>query len=246
MLDNGILSGERTNGNGKAIRNRILLGLPDGEFRRLRPYLEYVDLPHHFCLHEAGRRLKFAYFLNDGLASVIVSTREGRCVEAGVVGLEGFIGSALIAGVQWGPLREQMQIAGSGHRIAARALSSVLGNCAVFQARLIRYAVLHGLQVAQTAACNRVHEVHQRLARWLLLAQDRLPDSIVPITHDFLAIMLGTDRPTVSITAADLQRRKVIEYKRGVIRVRNRKRLEAVACECYDVIRQFDGELGLR
>lgn len=246
MLDNGILSGERTNGEGKAISNRILLGLPDGEYRRLRQHLEYVDLPHHFYLHGPGRTVKFAYFLNGGLASVIVPTREGRSVEAGVAGLEGFVGTALIAGVQWSPLREQMQIAGSGFRIAARAFLSIVAECPVFQARMVRYAVLHGLQVAQTAACNRLHEVHQRLARWLLLAQDRLTDSIIPITHDFLAIMLGTDRPTVSITAADLQRRKVIEYKRGVIKVRNRKRLEAVACECYDVIRQFDGELGLR
>jgi CRP-like cAMP-binding protein len=112
--------------------------------------------------------------------------------------------------------------------------------------RLIRYAVLQSLQVAQTAACNRLHEVSQRLARWLLLAQDRLDAATVPITHDFLATMLGTDRPSVSLAAASLQRKHLIAYRRGLVRIRNRKRLEAEACECYETIRQFDGELGLR
>lgn len=244
--DNGIRPGERTSSNGHAIRNKILLGLPDAEFHRVRTCLEFLELPHHYSLHAPGKRVNHAYFLNRGLASIVVSTRDGRDVEAGVAGCEGFIGTTLIAGLQRDPLREQMQIAGEGFRIGAETLRVLLEESPALRMRLIRYAVLQSLQVAQTAACNRLHEVSQRLARWLLLAQDRLDEATVPITHDFLATMLGTDRPSVSLAAAALQRKHLIAYRRGIVKIRNRKRLEADACECYETIRQFDGELGLR
>ncbi len=100
------------------------------------------------------------------------------------------------------------------------------------------------MQVAQTAACNRLHDIEQRLARWLLMTQDRVDLVLLPITHDFLATMLGTDRPTVSLAAGVLQRNEVIEYTRGAVKIVNRKKLEDSACECYAVIRQYDGELG--
>ena len=111
---------------------------------------------------------------------------------------------------------------------------------------LSRYAVIHGMQVAQTAACNRLHNVEQRLARWLLMAQDGVESGSLPITHDFLATMLGTDRPTVSLAAGVLQRKKIIEYTRGAVKIVNRKKLEDSACECYGVIRQYDGKFGLK
>ena len=139
-----------------------------------------------------------------------------------------------------------MQIAGDGFRVAAHALQTILTESPILLQSLTRYAVLLGMQVAQTAACNRLHEVQQRLARWLLLAQDRLSSPTVPITHDFLATMLGTDRPSVSLAAAELQRWKAIGYKRGIVKVLNRKRLERASCECYEVIHQFDSEFGRR
>ena len=111
---------------------------------------------------------------------------------------------------------------------------------------LSRYAVLQWMQIAQTAACNRLHEVQQRLARWLLMAQDRVDSASLPITHDFLATMLGTDRPSVSLAAAMLQRRNIIAYTRGSIKILNRKKLEGFACECYGIIQQLNGELGLK
>jgi len=96
------------------------------------------------------------------------------------------------------------------------------------------------MQVAQTAACNRLHKIEERLARWLLIAQDRVDSGNVPITHDFLATMLGTDRPSVSLAAAILQRKKIIEYARGSVKILNRKELEQFACECYAIIRQYN------
>jgi CRP-like cAMP-binding protein len=102
------------------------------------------------------------------------------------------------------------------------------------------------MQISQTAACNRLHDIERRLARGLLMAQDRVDDGVVAITHDFLATMLGTDRPSVSVAAASLQRKEIIDYTRGTVRILNRKNLEASACECYQTIQQFNGEIDLR
>jgi CRP-like cAMP-binding protein len=239
-------NGERTNNAGKPVGNKILLSISDADYRRIRPFLEYVDLPHHLNLHEPSDRLRFAYFLNCGLASVVVATKGGRDVEAGVVGPEGFVGTALAVGLDRSPLSEVVQIAGHGFRIAARAMHSVLDNAPDLQMSLSRYAVLQGMQVAQTAACNRLHDVAQRLARWLLMAQDRVDSGTLPITHDFLAIMLGTDRPSVSLAAAALQEKRIIRYRRGTVQILNRKKLETSACVCYGVVQQLNGELGLK
>jgi CRP-like cAMP-binding protein len=111
---------------------------------------------------------------------------------------------------------------------------------------LSRYAAIRGMQVAQTAACNRLHDIEQRLARWLLMTQDRVGSGSLAITHDFLATMLGTDRPTVSVAASVLQRKAVIEYTRGAVKIVHRSKLEDCACECYGVIQQYDGEFTLK
>lgn len=245
MTKSGSRLGQRSDSKGMKISNRILIQIPNDEFHRLRPYLEFLELPHRFSLREPGRMVRCGYFLNCGLASIVVSTRDGKDVEAGVVGCEGFVGTAILAGLQRSPMREQMQIAGTGFRVEAGRFTEVLEQSPNLKLSLTRYAILHGMQVAQTAACNRLHEVRERLARWLLLAQDRLSTVIVPITHDFLATMLGTDRSSVTLAAGSLQRKKIIECDRGVVKVANRERLERAACECYGVIRRFDGYLGL-
>jgi CRP-like cAMP-binding protein len=125
-------------------------------------------------------------------------------------------------------------------------LQNTLESAPRLQEILSRYAAIRGMQVAQTAACNRLHDIEQRLARWLLMTQDRVDSESLPITHDFLATMLGTDRPTVSLAAGVLQKKKIIEYMRGAVKIVNRKKLEASVCECYEVIRQYDGDLGMK
>jgi CRP-like cAMP-binding protein len=196
-------------------------------------------------LHEAGGRLEFAYFLNRGLISLVVVMKDGRTAEAGIVGNEGFTGTQSIVGLRKGPLRGVVQITGDGFRIKVGALQDVLELTPHFRMMLNRYAAIRGMQIAQTAACNRLHEIRQRLARWLLMTQDRVDTGTLPITHDFLATMLGTDRPSVSLAAGVLQKERLIEYTRGAVKIVNRKKLEDSACECYRVIRQYDGDLGL-
>jgi CRP-like cAMP-binding protein len=239
-------SGERTNTDGKPVSNIILLSISDSDYSSLRPHLEYVSLPNHLVLHEAGGKLEFAYFPNRGLISLVVAMKDGKTAEAGIVGNEGFTGTLAAVGLSGSPLRAVVQITGDGFRVEVGALQNTFESAPHLQLMLSRYAAIQGMQVAQTAACNRLHDIEPRLARWLLMTQDRVDSGSLPITHDFLATMLGTDRPTVSLAAGVLQRKKLIQYTRGAVKIVNRNKLEDSACECYGVIQQYNGELGLK
>ena len=245
-INSAALPGERTNSAGNPVNNEILLWISDSEYRIVRPHLEYLGLPSHLTLHEPSEKLKFLYFPNSGLISLIVPMQDGQTVEAGVIGREGAAGVAIAVGLTRSPVREIVQIAADGFKVDADVMPNILKSTPQFRMTLTRYAVVRGMQVAQTVACNRLHRIEQRLARWLLMAEDRVDSALVAMTHDFLATMLGTNRPTVSNAAAILQKRKSIEYVRGGVKIVNREKLEASSCECYGVIRQFDSELGLR
>jgi CRP-like cAMP-binding protein len=238
-------SGERTNTVGKPVSNIILLSIVENDYSLLRPHLEYIELPNHLVLHEAGQKLEFAYFPNRGLISLVVAMKDGKTAEAGVVGNEGFTGIQAAVGLSRSPLQAIVQITGDGFRVPVGALQELLESVPHLQLLLNRYAVLQGMQVAQTAACNRLHDLEQRLARWLLMTQDRVDSASLPITHDFLATMLGTNRSSVSLAAGILQREKSIEYTHGAVTILNRKRLEESACECYAIMQQYNGQLGL-
>jgi len=180
------------------------------------------------------------------MISLVVATKKGETVEVGVLGNEGFTPVQVIAGLTRTPHRAVMQVSGDGFKIDLNAFQPSLQSSPQLQAILNRYAAVHGLQVAQTAGCNRLHDLEQRLSRWLLLTQDRVGSGLLRITHDFLATMLGTDRPSVSLAAGALQRKRIIEYTHGAVKVLDRKKLETSACECYGVIAQFNGELALK
>lgn len=246
MSPEPVHSGERTSPEGKPVANSLLLALPGDEFRLIRPHLQFVCLPQRRSMHEANTKLEDAYFLNTGMVSLVFTTRDGDSVEVGVVGNEGFTPIPVSAGFRRSPHRAVMQIGGEGFRVSLDALESVLSSSPRLQALLHWYAAVHGLQVAQTAGCNRLHDLEQRLCRWLLLTQDRVGSGVLRITHDFLATMLGTDRPSVSLAAAVLQRKRIIEYAHGSVKILNRKKLEGSACECYGIIQAFSGELALR
>lgn len=238
--------GERTNAAGKPVGNVILLSMCDSEYGLFHPHLEYVELPDHLVLHEAGAKLDFAYFPNRGLISFVVAMEDGKTAEAGVVGNEGFAGIPAAVGLSRSPLQAVVQISGDGFRVEVEALQKILESAPHLQLLLSRFAVVQGMQVAQTAACNRLHEIEQRLARWLLMAQDRVDSGVLPITHDFLATMLGTNRSSVSLAAATLRKKNLIRYTPGAVTIVNRKKLEALACECYGIMQQHNGHLGLR
>jgi CRP-like cAMP-binding protein len=194
-------------------------------------------------LHELIEKVRFAYFPNRGLISLLVATKDGKTVEAGMVGSEGVLGISTLVGLTRSTLREIALISTDGFKVEAAAMRHILKSTPQLQMMLNRYAVVQGMQIAQTVACNRLHRIEQRLARWLLMAQERVASSLVALTHDDLATMLGTNRPTISNAAAILQKRKSIKYVRGAVKVISRKKLEVSACECYRVIQQLDREL---
>jgi CRP-like cAMP-binding protein len=241
-----IQSTNRTDASGKAVANKILLALPEIEYSLIRPDLEYFALPRHHTLHEPNEILKFVYFPNGGMFSLVVVTENGRSVEAGIVGKEGIVGLTSTVGLTRSPLRDVVQIAVDGFRVAVVVLQDALRSAPQLHMMLSRYSVLHGLQVSQTAACNRLHDTQQRLSRWLLMTQDRVDSETLRITHDFLATMLGTDRPSVTLAARRLQNKQLIEYSRGSVKILDRKKLEKCACECYGVIQRFNDDLGLK
>jgi CRP-like cAMP-binding protein len=234
-----VQAGERTNFEGKPVRNAILLAIPDEEFNGIREHLQLTELPQRTILHEARQKVESVYFLNSGMISLVFTTREGETVEVGVVGNEGFAPVSAAAGLHRTPHQAIMQISGEGFRLSIDHLETALKSGPRLREILNQRAAIHGLQVAQTAGCNRLHDLDQRLARWLLLTQDRVGSGLLRITHDFLATMLGTDRPSVSLAAGALQKKRIIEYTHGAVRVLNRKKLESSACECYDLIRQY-------
>src|SRR6202162_3671241 len=172
-------AGERTNVEGKPVRNIVLLAMPDDEYKLMRPDLAYVDLPHHLSLHEPTQNIEFVYFPNRGMVSQVVVTKDGRTVEVGVVGNEGYVGAGLAVGLSRSPVREIIQIAGDGFRMKGNALERILRSAPQLQVILNKHTGLQGMQVAQTAACNRLHDIEQRLSRWLLMTQDRVDSGLL-------------------------------------------------------------------
>jgi CRP-like cAMP-binding protein len=237
-------AGMRTDITGSPVKNVLLLSIPDEEFVTIRRYLEVVWVPQGRALQETGDKIQYAYFLNEGLASQVVSTTDGRSVEVAIVGREGMVGTPLAVGLQRGPYRAMMQIQGNALRIKASDLIENLADMPQLTLVLNRYILLQGLQIAQIAACNRLHEIEQRLARWLLMCQDRMDSDLLPVTHELLAQMLGTGRPSVSLAAGMLQRAGMIENLRGTVKIVNRKKLEDAACECYLAMQHFSAGVG--
>jgi CRP-like cAMP-binding protein len=237
---------ERTSAEGNRLGNKILLSIPDKEYALIRTHLEFLDMPHHLSLYEPGQPLEFVHFPNTGMVSLVIATEDGRTVEVGEVGREGFAGIQAAVGLSTNQVREIVQIAGDGFRIKIGTLRTVLESAPELQRILTRYAVVQAMQFAQTAACNRLHNIEQRLARWLLITQDRVDSVTLAITHDFLATMLGTDRPTVSLAAGILQNKGIIDYTRGTVQILSRAKLEGCSCECYRVIQQHNREIGLK
>jgi CRP-like cAMP-binding protein len=172
------------------------------------------------------------------MTSILTVLAEGKSVEVGLTGKEGFVGLPLIVGFSSGPTQAVVQIAGTALRINARSLIQVVRQCPVLSNQLQRYVQMLAMQGTQVAACNRIHEVEERLARWLLMCQDRINSNLVPLTQEFLAHMLGTRRASVTVAAGILQKAGLITYQRGHVNIVERTQLEAASCECYAIMRQ--------
>src|SRR5579864_6481614 len=212
--------------DGRDIGNTILRNLPRNEAAQILPSLEFVRLRLRQVLHETGETIKSGYFLNNGLGSVLTTQPDGKSVEVGLIGNEGFVGLPIIFGFKSSGLRVVTQADATAYRVDAAALLAILPQCHQLRERLQRFSMLLGMQSTQLAACNRLHDVVERLARWLLMSHDRIGGKTLPLTQEFLGQMLGTRRASVTVAAGVLQKAGMIEYSRGSVVIQNRAKLE--------------------
>jgi CRP-like cAMP-binding protein len=227
-------------------RNRILAALPAPEVARLAPHLSPRTFKRNQTLHDLGQIVEIAYFLEDGVCSIVTTMEDGGTVEVGMVGREGFVGVTALLGEGNSPYRSFIQIAGTGYAIKAKTLAEQsLNSSSQLSLSLRRNLQAWIVQISQTAACSRVHELEKRLARRLLMCHDRVQSDDLPITHEFLAMMLGVRRSSVTVAAGLLHRAGLIEYTHGHVRIENRRGLEKASCECYSVIHDEYVRLGL-
>jgi CRP-like cAMP-binding protein len=223
--------------NGDSNVNRLLATLPKNEYKRLSPRLKTVSLVFGEVLYEPGDAIKYVYFPNDSIISLIAKLSETSWLEVGMVGNEGMAGLAIFMGVSFSPTRALVQGAGTAMRMSSAAVRTEANRLGSLHHLVHRYSHSLLTQVSQSSACNRFHLVEARLARWLLMTNDRLAAKEFPLTQEFLSTMLGVRREGVSKAAGALQAAKLIRYSRGVITILNRRGLEAKSCHCYAIIK---------
>ena len=218
------------------IHNRILAALPALEFALVTENLTHAELASGEIVQRAGEAIASVYFIESGFISALTTLSDGQPLEVGLIGFEGVVGGSIVLGATHSHSEMMCQAAGAAYRIPAAALREAVSHAPRLRNLLLRYAHLFHVQVAQTAACNAHHELGQRLARWLLGAHDRSGTAELPLTQDWIAIMLGVRRSTVSIAASVLQRAGLIRYQHGHITIVDRPGLESAACECYEAV----------
>ena len=218
-------------------QNRLLAMLPDAEWQRWLPLLEWVDMPLGQVMYESGRTLSHVYFPTTAIVSLLYVMEDGASSEIAVVGNDGLVGFSLIMGGESTPSRAVVLSAGEGWRLRARAVKDEFDRPGPVMHLLLRYTQALITQMAQTAVCNRHHSLDQQLCRWLLLSLDRLQSNELVMTQELIANMLGVRREGVTEGAVRLQKLGLISYARGHITVLNRLGLEARTCECYAVVK---------
>jgi CRP-like cAMP-binding protein len=213
--------------------------LPADEFRRLLPHLKTIPTRLKYVFHKQGEPIRDVYFPNGGVCSVTAVLSSGESVEAATVGDEGMLGiEAFFTDDPVAPGNTLVQVPDtSAERLSVEDFRRELAERGALHDAVGRYVQVKIADMIQAAACNAIHQVQQRCARWLLMTHDRMHEQDFQLSHEFLAVMLGVQRPTVSVVAATLQQAGLIRYTHGRVTVTNRQGLEAAACECYPIVR---------
>ena len=216
--------------------NKLLSALSAQCRDRLGPDLEFMHLPLGQILYHQKQTIKYVYFPRRLAVSMVNLFEDGSSVEVGVVGREGMVGSSLLSGDDVSPHQAIVQIADGGWRMKAGVFKNEIASNGEMTSLIRRYSQALFTQVAQTAACNRLHPIVKRLARWMLLMQERVESDTLNLTHDFIATMLGARRAGVTLAAGTLQRQGIISYSRGKVIILDREKLEEAACECHRIV----------
>jgi CRP-like cAMP-binding protein len=229
----------------QSTENRLLELLSPADLARLRPHLESISFAYRQSLYEAGKPIDSVYFPVTGVASLVNTMASGAAAEVGTIGNEGMVGLPIILGDGIAPTSVYVQVPGSGWRLPAKVLHGELSRSESTRTVLLHYVHAFFNQVAQSAACNHFHHIEQRCCRWLLMTHDRVQSDKFLLTQEFLGMMLGVRRSSVTEAASKLKQLKLIDYQRGNVTILNRRGLEQHACECYAVSKkEFDRLLG--
>ena len=218
-------------------RNLLLAALPADELERLRPHLEPVLFEQRALLFEPEVPIEHVYFPETAVISLVSKLEDGRTVEVGTAGYEGMAGLSVFLAEDTSSVQAFAQVPGAAMRMDSKAFGLLASGPGPFHRLLLRYTQAFLTQVAQTAACNAAHLVEQRCARWLLMTHDRVDGDMIPLTHEFLAFMLGVRRSGVTVAMNAHQDAGLIQYDRGKVAIVDRAGLEGVSCECYYVVR---------
>lgn len=218
-------------------QNHVLAPLPAADRVRLAAAFEPYQSDHEVFV-DAGGTISHAYFPFAGLISVVAALNNGRRAEVATVGREGMAGLPLFLGSHTSLYEVVSQVAGHGLRMPAAVFTDEVGRSPALRTRLLRYTELRMAMLGQTAACNAVHRIGARLARWLLISHDSVDGDNFVLTHEFLSHMLAAERPSVTLAAGALQKRGCITYRRGSVVVKDRGQLERASCECYAIVRR--------
>jgi CRP-like cAMP-binding protein len=230
--------------NGKeALGNHLLAALPSEAYGRLGPHLEQITFALGEVVYESGAHMRYVYFPTTSHISLLYTMIDGSTAEMGLVGKEGVVGIALFMGGETTPNRAMVQGGGGAFRMRSKAMLDEFKRGGEFQHLLLRYTQALITQISQTAVCNRLHSVEQRLCRWLLMTHDLAQSDELQMTHEFISNMLGVRREGVTMAARRLQDMKVISYVRGHIRILDRKQLLSCVCECYQVVKDEHSRL---
>jgi CRP-like cAMP-binding protein len=221
------------------IANNLLAALPGKDYQRMLSGLKPVELVYGQILYEPAARIEQVYFPGNCLISLLTAVDKQRTLEVGMVGNEGMVGMPLALGISVSAVRALVQGTGTAMCMTTKRFLAEFRNCMALQRVLFRYTHFLMAQISQTAACNRFHDTNARLARWLLMTGDRLGADEFQLTQEFLADMLGIRRVGVTKAASALQRRNLIEYSRGHLRILDRQGLEAAACTCYRIVKDL-------
>ncbi len=228
----------------RSVENRLLRALSETEYERLATDLQTMPLRMNDLLHEPGVWASSVYFPAKGVISMLTVLASGTAIEVATIGNEGMADLSAFFGLRTSPARLLVQVPGWAYFMNREAFDEHLARSTELRQVLGQYSISMFIEVSQTAACNRLHVVEQRCARWLLMTHDRVDGDKFPITQEFLSEMLGVRRATVSVAAEGLQRADLIRYRRGEMEILDREGLEARACECYAIIRERFDALG--
>lgn len=218
-------------------RNRLLAALPIREYVGILPHLIPTPLRFKHILYEPKQIMSDVYFVRDGVASFVAIEDGKDAIEVGLVGNEGFIGLPVLFGVGSSPNRIIIQVQGEAWKMSAAHFERFVDQNPAMRSACLRFAHYFNVQIAQTVACNRLHALDQRCARWLLMTLDRVQGDVFETTHEFLALMLGVRRAGVTVAMGKMQSAGILRYTRGRIEILNRAALEEVSCSCYEATR---------